>query len=86
MQVLKVSAKTEVARLAGAIANILREEGEVELQSIGAGALNQSIKAVATARGFLVSGGFDAVCIPSFVQIDMDGEERTAMKLLVIKK
>ncbi|NLI60845.1 MAG: stage V sporulation protein S [Clostridiales bacterium] len=83
MEVLKVSARSSPNSVAGALAGVLRERGTAELQAIGAGALNQAIKAVAIARGFVAPGGLDLVCIPAFTDITIDGEERTAMKLIV---
>ncbi len=83
MEVLKVSSRSSPNSVAGALAGVLRERGTAELQAIGAGALNQAIKAVAIARGFVAPGGLDLVCIPAFTDITIDGEERTAMKLIV---
>ncbi|HZJ57780.1 MAG TPA: stage V sporulation protein S [Clostridia bacterium] len=83
MEVLKVSSRSSPNSVAGALAGVLRERGSAELQAIGAGALNQAIKAVAIARGFVAPGGLDLVCIPAFTDIIIDGEERTAMKLIV---
>ena len=83
MDVLKVSTKSNPNSVAGALAGVLREEGKAELQAIGAGALNQAIKVVAIARGFVAPHGMDLVCIPAFIDITIDGEERTAIKLLV---
>lgn len=83
MNVLKVSAKSSPNSVAGALAGVLREKGNAEIQAIGAGALNQAIKAVAIARGFVAPSGIDLVCIPAFTDIEIDGEERTAMKLIV---
>lgn len=83
MEVLKVSAKSPPNSVAGAIAGIVREQGEVELQAVGAGAANQAIKSVAIARGFLAASGVDLVCVPSFTNIEIDGEERTAIRLVV---
>lgn len=83
MEVLKVSSRSNPNSVAGALAGVLRERGTAELQAIGAGALNQAIKAVAIARGFVAPGGLDLVCIPAFTDIMIDGEERTAMKLIV---
>jgi stage V sporulation protein S len=80
---LKVSAKTNPASVAGAIAGIIREGRFVEVQSVGAGALNQSIKAVAIARGFLAPSGIGLSCVPSFVDIKINGEEKTAIKIKV---
>ncbi len=83
MDVLKVSAKSNPNSVAGALAGVLREKGSAELQSIGAGALNQAVKAVAIARGFVAPSGMDIVCVPAFTDIIIDGEERTAIKLIV---
>ncbi len=83
MDILKVSAKSNPNSVAGALAGTVREKGSAEIQAIGAGALNQSIKAVAIARGFLAPGGIDLICIPAFTDIVIDGEERTAIKLIV---
>ena len=83
MEVLKVSSKSNPNSVAGALANVLREKGTAEIQAIGAGALNQSIKAVAIARGFVAPSGVDLVCVPAFTDIMIDNEERTAIKLIV---
>ena len=83
MDVLKVSSKSNPNSVAGAIAGLVREKGYAEAQSIGAGALNQAVKAVAIARGFLAPLGIELVCVPAFSEIIVDGEERTAMKLIV---
>ena len=86
METLKVSAKSNPNATAGAIAGAIREEGQVEIRTVGAGALNQAIKAIAIARGFVASSGIDLVCIPSFADIEIDGEERTAIKLTVMPR
>jgi stage V sporulation protein S len=83
MDVLKVSAKSSPNAVAGALAGVLRESGGAELQAIGAGALNQAVKAVAIARGFVAPSGVDLICIPAFTDVTIDGEERTAIKLIV---
>jgi len=83
MDVLKVSAKSNPNAVAGALAGVIRERGSVEIQAIGAGALNQSVKAVAIARGFVAPSGIDLSCIPAFTDILIDGEERTAIKLII---
>ncbi|GAE24337.1 MULTISPECIES: stage V sporulation protein S [Bacillaceae] len=83
MEVLKVSAKSTPNSVAGALAGVIRERGAAEIQAIGAGALNQSIKAIAIARGFVAPSGIDLVCIPAFTDIQIEGEERTAMKIIV---
>ncbi len=86
MQTLRVSAKSKPNTVAGAIAGVMRDDGEVEIQTVGAAALNQAIKAVAIARGFLITSGTDLMCVPSFSEIEIDGNERTAIKLLVLKR
>ncbi len=86
MEILKVSSKSKPNSVAGALANVFREKGKVEIQAIGAGALNQAIKSVAIARGFVAPSGKDLVCIPAFSDISIDGEERTAIKLIVEAK
>ncbi len=83
MDVLKVSADSDPNSVAGALAGVLREEGNAELQAIGAGALNQGVKAVAIARGYVAPSGIDLICIPAFTDIEIDGEERTAIKLII---
>ena len=80
---LKVSASSNPNKVAGALAGTIREQGKAELQTVGAGALNQAIKAVAIARGFVAPGGIDLICIPAFITIEIDGEERTAIKLII---
>ncbi len=83
METLKVSTKSKPNAVAGALANVFREQKSVEIQAIGAGALNQAIKAIAIARGFVAPSGINLVCIPAFTDIVIDGEERTAIKLIV---
>ena len=83
MEVLKVSSKSNPNSVAGALANAFRERGLVEIQAIGAGALNQAIKSVAIARGFVAPSGMDLVCIPAFTDIEIDGEQKTAIKLII---
>ena len=83
MEVLKVSSKSNPNSCAGALAGVLRQHGAVEVQVVGAGALNQAIKAVAIARGFVAESGLDVVCVPTFADIEIDGESRTAIRLLV---
>ena len=86
METLKVSSKSDSNRVAGALANVLREQSSVEIQAIGAGALNQAIKGIAIARGFVAPSGKNLVCIPAFTDIVIDGDERTAIKLRVEAK
>lgn len=83
MNLLRVSSQSNPNSVAGAVASVIRERGHVELQVIGAGALNQAIKAVAIARSFLASGGVDLVCVPSFTEVHVDGQLRTAIRLAV---
>jgi len=83
MDVLKVSSKSNPNSVAGAVAAIIKEKNIVELQAVGAGAINQAVKAIAIARGFIAPSGKDIVCIPAFTDILIDGEERTAIKLIV---
>ncbi len=83
MAVLKVRSKSDPNKVAGALAGTIREQGRAELQTIGAGALNQAIKSIAIARGFLAPSGIDLVCYPAFVDVEIDGQERTAIRLFV---
>jgi stage V sporulation protein S len=82
LEVLKVSSRSNPNAVAGALAGAVRHTGAAEVQVVGAGALNQAIKAVAIARGYLAASGTDLVCIPSFADIQIDGESRTAIRLL----
>lgn len=81
--VLKVSAKSRPSAVAGAIAGVVRETGHAEVQAIGAGATNQAVKAVAIARDYLRESGIEAVCLPSFIDVTIDNEDRTAILLVV---
>ena len=83
MEVLKISSKSNPNSVAGALANAFREKQTVEIQAVGAGSLNQAIKAIAIARGYVAPTGKDLICIPAFSDIMIDGEERTAIKLIV---
>lgn len=83
MEILKVSKDSAPNSVAGAISAVIRDKGEVEIQAIGAGACNQAVKAIAVARGYLAPVGIDLVCFPAFVAIKIDGEEKTAIKLVV---
>lgn len=83
MEVLKVSTKSNPNSVAGALAAIIKEKNIVEIQAVGAGAINQAVKAIAIARGFVAPSGRDIVCVPAFTDIQIDGEERTAIKLIV---
>ena len=83
MDVLKVSTKSNPNSVAGALAAIIKEKNIAEIQAVGAGAINQAVKAIAIARGFVAPSGKDIVCVPAFTDILIDGEERTAIKLIV---
>lgn len=86
MEILKVSSKSNPNSIAGALANVLRESDKVEIQAVGAGALNQAIKGIIIARGFVAPSGKNIVCIPSFSEVTIENEERTAIKLLIETK
>jgi stage V sporulation protein S len=83
VEILKVSATSKPVSVAGAIAGVIRSQQRVEVQAIGAGAINQAVKAIAISRGYVAPGGIDLVCIPSFIDISIDGEERTGIRLLI---
>jgi stage V sporulation protein S len=83
VEVLKVSSRSNPNSVAGAMAGVVRQHGAVEVQVVGAGALNQAIKAVAIARGFVAPAGLDLMCVPTFADIEIDGEGRTAIRLLI---
>ncbi len=83
MITLKVSTKSNPSKIAGAVAGAIREEGKTEILTIGAGALNQAIKAIAIARGFVAPGGIDLICTPAFHDLIVEGNDRTAIKLIV---
>ncbi|MCD6239286.1 MAG: stage V sporulation protein S [Thermotoga sp.] len=80
---LKVSSNSKPNAVAGALAGVIRESGKAELQAIGAGAINQAVKAIAIARGYVAPSGVDLICIPAFTDVEIDGEERTAIKFIV---
>ena len=81
VEVLKVSTRSNPNAVAGAMAGVIRQAGTVEVQVVGAGALNQAIKALAIARGYVAEDGIDLVCVPTFADIEIDGERRTAIRL-----
>jgi len=83
VEILKVSATSKPVAVAGAIAGVVRTQSRVEVQAIGAGAINQAVKAIAISRGYVAAGGLDLICIPSFIDISIDGEERTGIRLLI---
>jgi stage V sporulation protein S len=83
MDIIKVASKSRSTAVAGAIAGVIRGSGRADVQAIGAGAVNQAVKAVAIARGYLALDGLDVISIPSFVEVDIDGQERTAIRIVV---
>lgn len=83
MDIIKVRANSRTAAVAGAIAGVMREHKHAEVQAIGAGAVNQAIKAMVLAKGYLAEDGLVIVCIPEFVDVEIDGKVRTAIKLVV---
>src|SRR3954452_17484452 len=82
-EVLKVSSRSTPNSVAGAMAGVIRSSGAVEVQVVGAGALNQAVKALAIARGYVAPAGIDLVCVPTFADIEIDGERRTAIRLSI---
>jgi len=83
MEMIKVSADSVPGKVAGAVAAAVREQGQAVVQGIGAGAVNQAVKSIAIARGFLAPQGVDLICIPGFVDVSIAGEERTAIRFVV---
>jgi len=83
MDVIKVKANSRTAAVAGAIAGVIREHHRAEVQAIGAGAVNQAVKALVLARGYLAEDGIPVACVPEFVDVDIDGKIRTAIKITV---
>jgi stage V sporulation protein S len=83
VELLKVSAWSNPKAVAGAIAGVLRERGYVDVQVIGAAALNQAVKAIAISRSYTADEGLDPICTPGFTTIDINGESRTAIRLHV---
>jgi stage V sporulation protein S len=83
MDIIKVSANSRTSAVAGAIAGVVREHKHADVQAIGAGAVNQAIKALVLATGYLKGDEIQVVCVPEFVEVDIDGKVRTAIKLVV---
>ena len=81
MEILKISSKSNPNSVAGAIAGLVKESNKAEMQAIGAGALNQAVKAVAIARGFVAPSGVDLVCIPAFAEVEVEGEDKTDCRI-----
>ena len=86
MEVLRVSSKSEPKSVAGAIAAILRNGDTVEVNAIGAAAVNQAVKSIAVARGYVAPNGIDLISIPAFNQIEVDGNERTSIRFTIEKR
>lgn len=86
MEILKVSTKSNPNSVAGALANLLKDQRQVEIDTIGAGAINQAIKAIAITRGFVAPIGIEIFCVPAFMDVMIEGQQRTAIKLIVEKK
>jgi stage V sporulation protein S len=84
MDIIKVSAHSRSTAVAGAIAGVMRDHGHAEVQAIGASAVNQAIKAVAIARTYLTLDGIEIACLPEFVEVDIEGQERTALRLVIV--
>ena len=86
MDIIKVSGTSRTSAVAGAIAGVFRDNERAEIQAIGADAVNQAIKAVVLARGYLADDGFDVVCIQEFVDVEIEDKVRTAVKLTVTER
>lgn len=84
--IIRVAAQSKSTAVAGAIAGVIREHGRAEVQAIGAGAVNQAVKAAAIARGFLALEGLDVVCIPTFADVTIGSQERTAIRLTILPR
>ena len=83
MEVLKISSKSNPNSVAGAIAGLVKENNKAEMQAIGAGAINQTVKAIAIARGFVAPLGIDLITIPAFATVVVEDQDRTGMKFIV---
>jgi len=83
MDVIKVKATSRTAAVAGAIAGVMREHKHAEVQAIGAGAVNQAVKALVLATGYLAEENVEIVCVPQFVDVDIEGKIRTAIKMVI---
>ena len=83
MEILKISSKSNPNSVAGAIAGLVKESNKAEMQAIGAGAINQTVKAIAIARGFIAPLGIDLITIPAFATVVVEDQDRTGMKFIV---
>lgn len=86
MEILKVSSTSQPKSVAGAIAAVVRNNKKLEIETIGAGAVNQTVKSIAIARGYVAPNGIEIICIPAFSQIEVEGEFKTSIKFLVEKR
>ena len=86
MEILKISSKSNPNSVAGAIAGLVKESSKAEMQAIGAGAINQAVKAVAIAKGFVAPSGMDLVCSPAFTEVTIDNEDKTGIKITIEPK
>jgi stage V sporulation protein S len=85
-ELIKVSAQSRSTAVAGAIAGVMREEGYAEIQAIGASAINQAVKAITIARSYLEQDAMDLAVVPSFIEVIIEGSERTAVRMAVFKR
>ena len=83
INLLKVKNDSNPNAIAGALAELIKNKRKVEIQAVGAGAVNQTVKAIAVTRGYIAPAGINIICIPAFTEVEIDGEERTAMKFIV---
>lgn len=83
IELLKVSTKSNPNSVAGALANIIKAQKRVDIQAIGAGSINQAVKAIAIARGFIVLSGADLNCVPVFAEVDIEEHTKTAIRFIV---
>lgn len=86
METLKVSANSVPKFVAGAIAAVVRNDEPVEVVAIGAAAVNQAVKSIAIARGYVAPNGIDLVCIPAFSELEIEGNSRTSIKFVIEKR
>ena len=84
VNIIKVSSKSRSTAVAGAIAGVIREHGKAEVQAIGASAVNQAVKAIAIARGYLAEDGLDIACVPTFTEVEINGQEQTAVRFHIV--
>lgn len=83
IEILKIKNDSNPGSVAGAIAELMKTDRKVEIQAVGAGAVNQAVKSIIIARGYVAPNGLNLICIPAFVDIELDGETRTAIKFII---